>query len=104
MDPDRTACGLSPADNQSLSHALHDGGYSGSMAQPRTADDLLPLVAKLPRDEHVRLAQLALRAARDGSRDATTYRATPVRPDEFSQKDDAGAWDGEGWEVAGAPR
>lgn len=28
---------------------------------PLTADDLLPLVAKLPRDEQVRLAQLALR-------------------------------------------
>lgn len=74
------------------------------MAQPLTADDLLPLVAKLTHDEQVRLAQLALRAARDGSRDAAAYRATPVRPDEFSQEEDAGAWDGEGWEVAGAPR
>ena len=74
------------------------------MAQPLTADDLLPLVAKLPHDEQVRLAQLALRAARDGSRDAAAYRAMPVRPDEFSQDEDAGAWDAEGWEIAGAPR
>ena len=74
------------------------------MAHPLTADDLLPLVAKLPHDEQVRLAQLALRAARDGSRDAASYRAAPVRPDEFSQEEDCGAWDGEGWEVPGAPR
>jgi hypothetical protein len=38
------------------------------MAQPLTADDLLPLVAKLPHDEQVRLAQFALRAARDATR------------------------------------
>ncbi|CAN5703796.1 hypothetical protein BH11MYX1_BH11MYX1_26330 [soil metagenome] len=74
------------------------------MAQPLTADDLLPLVAKLPHDEQVRLAQLALRAARDGARDAASYRTAPVRPHEFAQEDDAMAWDGEGWEAAGASR
>jgi hypothetical protein len=74
------------------------------MAQPLTADDLLPLVAKLPHDEQVRLAQLALRAARDSTRDAAAYRATPVRPDEFSQDQEGASWEGEGWEAAGAPR
>ena len=74
------------------------------MAQPLTADDLLPLVAKLPHDEQVRLAQLVLRAARDSARDAGTYRAAPVRADEFSHEEDAGAWDGEGWEAVSAPR
>jgi hypothetical protein len=74
------------------------------MAQSLTADDLLPLVAKLPPDEQVRLAQLALRAARDGTRDAAAYRTTPVRPDEFSQDDESASWEGEGWEAAGAPR
>jgi len=49
------------------------------VVQPLTADDLLPLVAKLPHDEQVRLAQLALRAARDVTRDAAAYRATPRR-------------------------
>jgi hypothetical protein len=78
--------------------------YSVVMAQPLTADDLLPLVAKLPYAEQVRLAQLALRAARDGSRDATAYQAAPVRPDEFSQEEDSAAWEGEGWEETGAPR
>ena len=74
------------------------------MAQPLTVEDLLPLVAKLPHDEQVRLAQLVLRAARDGARDARAYQAKPVRPDEFSQDDDGAAWDGEGWEAAGASR
>jgi hypothetical protein len=74
------------------------------MAQPLTADDLLPLIAKLPHDEQVRLAQLALRAARDGTRDAAAYQRTPVRADEFSQDEDGAAWDAEGWEPSGAPR
>lgn len=74
------------------------------MAQPLTADDLLPLVAKLPHDEQVRLAQFALRAARDSTRDAAAYRAIPVRPDEFSQDQEGASWEGEGWEAAGAPR
>ena len=51
------------------------------MAQPLTADDLLPLVVKPPHDEQVRLAHLALRAARDATRDAAAYRRMPVRPD-----------------------
>src|SRR5690606_23531310 len=74
------------------------------MAQPLTAEDLLPLVEKLPQDEQVRLAHLALRAARDSSRDAAVYRSTPVRSDEFSQDEEGAAWDGEGWEAVGAPR
>ncbi|TMQ19144.1 MAG: hypothetical protein E6J91_06855 [Deltaproteobacteria bacterium] len=74
------------------------------MAQPLTADDLLPLVAKLTHEEQVRLAQLALRAARDATQDAAAYRRMPVRPDEFSQDDGGLAWDGEGWETVGASR
>jgi hypothetical protein len=78
--------------------------YSVVMAQPLTADDLLPLVAKLPHDEQVRLAQLVLRAARDSTRDAAAYRAMAVRPDEFSHDEESAAWEGEGWEASGAPR
>ena len=74
------------------------------MAQPLTADDLLPLVAKLTHDEQVRLARLALRAARDATRDADAYRRMPAGPDEFSQEEDNASWEGEGWEAAGAPR
>ena len=74
------------------------------MAQPLTADDLLPLVAKLPHDEQVRLAQLVLRAARDATRDAARYRRIPVRLNEFSQDDEAASWEADGWEASGAPR
>ncbi len=74
------------------------------MAQPLTADDLLPLVAKLSHDEQVRLAQLALRAARDATRDAAAYRANPVRPDELSPDEDGASWEGDGWEAPGASR
>jgi hypothetical protein len=74
------------------------------MAQPLTADDLLPLVAKLPHDEQVRLAQFALRAARDSTRDAAAYRGMPVRHDEFSQDEEGASWESEGWEAAGAAR
>ena len=87
----------------------HIGGcdrtaYSVVMSQPLTADDLLPLVAKLPHDEQVRLARLALRAARDSARDAAAYRGMPVRADEFSQDEEGASWEGEGWEAAGAAR
>lgn len=74
------------------------------MAQPLTADDLLPLVEKLSHDEQVRLAKLALHAARDVTRDAAAYGSSPVRSDEFSQDDDGGAWEAEGWEAASATR
>lgn len=74
------------------------------MAQPLTADDLLPLVAKLTHHEQVRLAQLALRAARDATRDAEAYRRMPVRPDEFSRNEESASWEAEGWEAVGAPR
>ena len=71
------------------------------MAQSLTVDDLLPLIAKLPHDEQVRLALLVLRAARDATRDAAAYRAAPVRPDEFSQDDEGASWESDAWEAAG---
>jgi hypothetical protein len=74
------------------------------MAEPLTADDLLPLVAKLSHDEQVRLVKLVLQVAHDADRGAAIYQQVPVRPDEFSQDDDGAAWDGEGWETNGAPR
>lgn len=74
------------------------------MAQPLTADDLLPLVAKLSQDEQIKLAQRVLHAAKDPTRDAALYRATPVRRDELSQTEDGLSWDAEGWETDGASR
>lgn len=73
------------------------------MPDPQTAQDLWPLVQKLPREERLRLAKLALRSATVGD-DATAYGATPVGVDEFSADEDPLAWDAEGWEQFGAPR
>ena len=68
-----------------------------------TADDLWPLVAKLPRPERMRLAQLALAGALPtGARDASAYDEVPVRADEFGASDDDPlAWDAEGWDEVG---
>jgi hypothetical protein len=75
------------------------------MSQTLTAQDLWPLVQKLPHDEQVRLAKLALRAAaRSGSSDAEAYQAAPPSADEFSSQDESLAWDAEGWEDFDAPR
>jgi len=65
-----------------------------------TAQDLLPLVLKLPRDERVRLARLALAsAAGNGQADAAAYAKAPVQPDELGHDaEEMLAWDAEGWE------
>jgi hypothetical protein len=70
-----------------------------------TADDLWPLIEKLPRAERLKLARLALSrtvlpaAATDSQR----YAACPARPDEFSggSDDEPLAWEAEGWEEFG---
>ena len=70
-----------------------------------TAEDLWPLVQKLPHDEQVRLAKLALRAAaRSGGSDADTYRASPPGRDEFSCEEEPLAWEAEGWDEFDASR
>lgn len=80
-------------------------GYTPVVAAPLTAKDLWPLVEKLPHDEQVRLAKLALRAAsRSGASDAAAYRAEPTTSEEFGDAEDALSWDGEGWDAIDAPR
>ena len=66
------------------------------MSTPLTAHDLWPLVLKLPHDERVRLARLALKAA--ATDDAAAYRAAAPAPDEFGSDEEPLAWEGEGWE------
>ncbi len=73
------------------------------MARPLQAQDLLPRVERLSHEERLRLAQLALRAATDGS-DAAAYEAMPPRTNEFSTDEAPLSLDGEGWEDVGAPR
>ena len=66
------------------------------MSDPLTAHDLWPLVLKLPHDERVLLAKLALKAA--ATDDDAAYRAAAPTPDEFGSDEDPLAWEGEGWE------
>jgi hypothetical protein len=69
------------------------------MSSALSAHDLWPLLLKLSRDEQVRLAKLALRAAsREGLQDARAYAATPPREDEFTVEEDPLAWESDGWE------
>jgi hypothetical protein len=65
------------------------------MSQPLTANDLLPLVARLAPQERQRLIQLI---AATSERDASIYRANPPLPTEFSSDEELLAWDAEGWE------
>ena len=71
---------------------------------PLSARDLLPLVLKLPHDEQVRLATLALEAAHRSRSDREVYAATPPKPDELSSEDDGLTWDGDGWDEFDAAR
>jgi ribose 1,5-bisphosphokinase PhnN len=64
-----------------------------------TADDLWPLVAKLPREEQVRLARRALARESGAAEEAESYRQHPVRQEEFAdENEDPLAWDADGWE------
>ena len=65
-----------------------------------TADDLLPLVAKLTWEERVRLSRLALLDTTGEARpsDSEAYRASPIQDAEFGDSEDPLAWEGEGWE------
>jgi hypothetical protein len=74
------------------------------MPAPLTVEDLWPLVQKLPQDQQVRLAKLALLAAAQDGDDRGTYQAVPPRTEEFSSDDESLAWDAEGWEKVDAPR
>jgi hypothetical protein len=66
------------------------------MSDPLTAQDLWPLVLKLPHDERVRLAKLALMSA--ATDDASAYRAASPDDAEFGSDDEPFAREGEGWE------
>lgn len=67
------------------------------MAEPLTADDVLPLIAQLSPQERARL----LRLIRAPGADADAYRARPPADDEFSSDEDPLGWDAEGWENFG---
>ncbi|MBL8113676.1 MAG: hypothetical protein JNK60_12380 [Acidobacteria bacterium] len=65
-----------------------------------TAEDLLPLVAKLSPEERARLSRMALllgSPSRDAA-DALRYQTEPVRAGEFESIEDPLAWDADGWD------
>lgn len=64
------------------------------MSEPLTADEILPLVARLSPNEKARLLKL-LKVHPDA---AKAYAASTPGPDEFSGDDDGLSWDAEGWE------
>ena len=72
------------------------------MSTPLTAHDLWPLCLKLPHDERVRLARLALKAA--ATDDAAAYRKAAPDADEFGSEEEPLVWEGEGWDEFRASR
>jgi hypothetical protein len=68
------------------------------MADELKADDILPLIAKLSREERRRLFRLALG---QGRTDAQAYAAQSPRDDEFFSDEDSLVWEAEGWEEIG---
>ena len=69
------------------------------METPLTAQDLWPLLLKLPHDEQLRLAKMALHAASGGGQeDLRRYQLVPPTAHEFADPDDVLAWDGDGWD------
>jgi hypothetical protein len=68
------------------------------MAQPWSADDLIPLVQGLSPQERARFLRLLTLSL---DRDAAAYRAVPPADDEFSSEDEPLAWDADGWDGVG---
>jgi len=67
------------------------------MSDPLTAEELLPLVARLSPRERARF----LRLLADSASDAQMYHVSPPKPDEFQTDDDSLSWDADGWENIG---
>jgi hypothetical protein len=79
--------------------AAGEGCNPCGMSAALTAQDLWPLLLKLPHEEQVRLAKLALRAASRGDiQDRHTYQSVPPAADEFAVEEDPLAWEAEGWD------
>lgn len=74
------------------------------MTNPPDARQLWSLIRRLPREERLRLAKMALRSAAEEGDDDAAYADAPVGPEEFSSEDESLAWDAEGWEEFSATR
>lgn len=69
--------------------------YLTPVHPPLTANDLLPLIARLDANERKRLLALLLQV---DERDAALYQMSPAKISEFGSDDDSLAWDAEGWD------
>jgi hypothetical protein len=70
---------------------------SARVTKPKTAEELLPLVAELAPQERVRLLNLI--AASSGTAAVAAFGAPAPRADALTV-DDLLSWDSEGWELA----
>jgi hypothetical protein len=78
--------------------------YASTVTNPPTARDLWPLIQRLPREERLRLAKLALRSAAEEGGAEAAYAQAPAGTDEFSSDEETLAWDADGWEEFSAAR
>ena len=74
------------------------------MTTTPNARELWSLIRRLPREERLRLAKMALRSAAEEGGDDAAYADAPVGAEEFSSEDESLAWDAEGWEEFSATR
>jgi hypothetical protein len=74
------------------------------VTNPPTAGELWPLIQRLPREERLRLAKLALRSAAEEGGAEAAYAQAPVGADEFSSDEEPLAWDADGWKEFSAAR
>jgi hypothetical protein len=74
------------------------------MSDTLTASDFWPLILKLPHDERVRLAKLALRAAAEQESTLSAYGVAPPSAEEFSSDEEPLAWEADGWDEFSASR
>jgi hypothetical protein len=71
---------------------------------PPNARELWSLIRRLPREERLRLAKMALRSAAEEGDDDAAYADAPVGLEEFSSEDESLGWDADGWEEFSAAR
>jgi len=67
------------------------------MTTPLKADDLWPLVHKLPAEEKVRLAHMAIQAAEADELEDAIIRTSPPLADGSEADEDALSWEDYGW-------
>ena len=78
--------------------------YAAAVTNPPDARALWSLIRRLPREERLRLAKMALRSAAEEGDDDAAYADAAVGAEEFSSEDEALGWDADGWAEFSAAR